>query len=175
MYYSEDGAVRLWNVFTSQCLKALVGHANRVWSVAFASANVIASGSEDRTVKLWDSHTGQCLKTLQGHTDAVLTVAFAPQYDAIAPSTRYANASVLYQQDHLSGQVLASGSQDETIKIWDVNTGECLKTLIPPRTYEGMNIMGITGLTEAEKATLKVLGAVELSGELVSSPPNTTP
>jgi len=24
---------------------------------------------------------------------------------------------------------LASGSQDETIRLWDVNTGECLKTL----------------------------------------------
>jgi hypothetical protein len=29
------------------------------------------------------------------------------------------------------------------------------------RPYEGMNIAGVTGLTEAEKATLKALGAVE--------------
>jgi hypothetical protein len=27
--------------------------------------------------------------------------------------------------------------------------------------YEGMNITSVTGLTEAEKATLKALGAVE--------------
>lgn len=53
--------------------------------------------------------------------------------------------------------------------LWNVHTGLCiqtlrghnLKTLRPERPYEGMNITGITGLTEAEKATLKALGAVE--------------
>jgi hypothetical protein len=29
------------------------------------------------------------------------------------------------------------------------------------RPYEGMNITGVKGLTEAEKATLKALGAIE--------------
>jgi WD40 repeat protein len=55
---------------------------------------------------------------------------------------------------------LASGSGDGTIKIWDIKTGECLKTLIAERPYEGMNITGVTGLTDAEKATIASLGAV---------------
>ncbi len=42
-----------------------------------------------------------------------------------------------------------------------VKTGECKQTLIAARLYEGMNITGITGLTGEQKATLKVLGAVE--------------
>lgn len=29
------------------------------------------------------------------------------------------------------------------------------------RPYKGMNITGVKGLTEAEKATLKALGAIE--------------
>lgn len=61
----------------------------------------------------------------------------------------------------LDGQVLASGSDDDTIKFWNINTGECLKTLRPERPYEGMNITGIKGLTSAEIATLKALGGVE--------------
>jgi WD40 repeat protein len=65
--------------------------------------------------------------------------------------------SVAFSRD---GETLASCSSDETIKLWDVKTGECLKTLTD-RPYEGMNITGVTGLTEAEKATLKALGAVE--------------
>jgi hypothetical protein len=44
--------------------------------------------------------------------------------------------------------------------LWDIKTGECLKTL-SEKPYEGMNITGITGITEAEKATLKTLGAIE--------------
>jgi hypothetical protein len=42
-----------------------------------------------------------------------------------------------------------------------VNTRECLKTIRADRPYERMNITGVTGLTEAQKATLKALGAIE--------------
>jgi hypothetical protein len=42
-----------------------------------------------------------------------------------------------------------------------LQTGECLKTLRSDRPYERMNITGVKGLTEAQKATLKALGAVE--------------
>jgi WD40 repeat protein len=60
-----------------------------------------------------------------------------------------------------NGQTLASGSEDETIKLWDVKTGTELKTLRATRFYEGMNITGVSGLTTVQKATLKALGAVE--------------
>jgi len=56
---------------------------------------------------------------------------------------------------------LASSSDDETLRIWDVQTGECVKKLIPERPYEGMNIKGVTGLTDAQLMTLKILGAVD--------------
>ena len=78
------------------------------------------------------------MKTLQGHSDSVRAIGFNPD-----------------------GTIIASGSADETIKVWDVKTGECLKTLRTERPYEGRNITGVTGLTEAQKATLKALGAIE--------------
>lgn len=99
----------------------------------------IASGSDDNTVRIWDMATGQCLKILQGHTNVVESVAFSP-----------------------SGQFIVSGSQDESIKLWNTYTGECLKTLRIPKPYEGMNITGATGLTKAQKSTLKALGAFEI-------------
>jgi WD40 repeat protein len=54
--------------------------------------------------------------------------------------------------------MLASGSEDETIKLWNIETGICIKTLKAKRLYEGMNITGVTGV---QKTTLKALGAVE--------------
>ena len=53
-----------------------------------------------------------------------------------------------------------SASEDRTILCWNVRTGECVNR-VRNRLYEGMNITGITGLTEAQKATLRALGAVD--------------
>jgi len=135
----EDQIVRLWDSHTGECLRTLQGHAEEVTSLAFSlDGKTIASGSHDQTIRLWDNHTGECLNTLHGHTSWVLSVAFSP-----------------------NGKTLASSSSDETIKLWDIETGDCLKTLKDMSLYEGMNIRGVTGLTEAQKSTLKALGAVE--------------
>lgn len=61
------------------------------------------------------------------------------------------------------GQSLASGSQDETIKLWDINTGKCRKTWKADRPYERINITGVKGLTLAQQSALTALGAVEKS------------
>ncbi len=95
-------------------------------------------------MRLWDISNIHALDKnysptiLAGHTNNVRSVCFSPD-----------------------GRFLASCSEDETIKLWDVETNECLKTVRPDRPYERMNITGVTGLTEAQKATLKALGAVE--------------
>jgi len=117
----------------------LHGHTRGVWSVSFSpDGQILASSSDDETVRLWDVRDGQCLQVLRGHTKSICSVSFSP-----------------------NGLTLVSGSQDQTIKLWDVRTGECIKTLLTDRLYEGMNITGVTGLTETQKATLRALGAVE--------------
>jgi len=178
---SDDQMVKLWGVSTGQCLNTLQGHSNWVWSVVFSpDRQTIASGSIDQTVKLWDVSTGQCLNTLQEHSDGVLSVAFSPDGKTLASSStdqtvklwKVSTGQCLKTlQEHSNwvwsvafspdGQTIASGSEDGTIKLWDVKTGECLKTLSPPRPYEGMSITGVRGLTDAQKTTLKALGAVE--------------
>jgi len=68
---------------------------------------------EDETVKLWDVDNGQCMQTFQIHSDWVSAVTFS-----------------------LNGKILASGSDDrtvkidkQTVKIWDIMSNRCLQTL----------------------------------------------
>ena len=56
---------------------------------------------------MWNPHTGEPLKVLTGHSsDNIRTVAFSP-----------------------NGGTLASGDDSGTIRFWDVDTGELLKTV----------------------------------------------
>jgi WD40 repeat protein len=157
---SADKIVRLWNIGTGECCKTLQGHTEVVWSVSFShDGSTLASGSFDQTVKLWDVTTGECLKTLHEHTNEVMSVSFNPIRSKITSNISTYSEVRLPQED---SPMLASASSDETIKLWDVKTGKCIKTLRAARPYESMNITGVTGLTEAQKASLTALGAAEL-------------
>ena len=58
-------------------------------------------------------------------------------------------------------KLLASCGDDGAIHIWELESGEHLRTLRRDRPYERLNITGIQGLTQAEIATLRALGAIE--------------
>ncbi|MEG3928589.1 WD40 domain-containing protein [Microcoleus sp. D3_18a_C4] len=143
----DDHLLKLWDINTGQCCVTLQEHTSSICSIAFSpDGRLMASSSTDRTIRLWDTTTWQCLRVLQGHTGAVISIAFQPHCDGVSSDRPL---------------ILASGSYDETLRLWNVQTGECLKILRPDRLYEGMNITGVTGLTEPQKATLKALGAIE--------------
>ncbi|MEH1889784.1 MAG: WD40 repeat domain-containing protein [Nostoc sp.] len=72
-----------------------------------------------------------------GHEDWVLSVAFSPD-----------------------GQRIVSGSDDETIRIWDATTGDCLR-VISYKLCAGLNITGVIGLTSAQRVALKLMGAID--------------
>ena len=59
------------------------------------------------------------------------------------------------------GSTLASCGKDGAVMLWDVQSGEYLRTLRRDRPYERLNITGIKGLTQTQLESLRALGAVE--------------
>jgi len=124
---SDDGTVRLWQAVTGQGLRTLKTHSNWVLSVVFnAKGETLISGHQDGQIRLWSLATGTCVKTLQGHTSPVSAIALLPQGIERTGSDRLPH---LLPTSERNNQLLASSSDDRTIKLWDLKQGECLQTL----------------------------------------------
>ena len=59
------------------------------------------------------------------------------------------------------GRLLASGSSGEHIHLWDVAQGDLLGTVRIPRPYQDVTITDVHGLTAAQRAALRELGATD--------------
>jgi WD40 repeat protein/tetratricopeptide (TPR) repeat protein len=126
-----DRTVRLWDVSNLKqavLTKTLRGHTGIVFGVAISPDDrSVASGGWDGQVKMWDLQTGDVRWTwpqeqttdarpaqgslpasrmLEGHTATVWCAAWSPD-----------------------GTILATGSDDKSIRLWDGKSGAPLKTL----------------------------------------------
>jgi WD40 repeat protein len=180
-----DGLIKFWNAETGECCQTLKGHTNSVWSVAFRpNSTQLLSASLDQTLKLWDVSTGDCLQTFTAQDGGILTALFSLDGQFILSGgfdrtvklwdvqtgdclkTFSGHDDLIYRLcvgvcvGESSVLTAFTASLDESIKVWDLETGECRGTWRSPRPYEGMQIHNIHGLTEAQSATLKALGAV---------------
>jgi WD40 repeat protein/transcriptional regulator with XRE-family HTH domain len=183
----DDSSVSLWDVSDGTLLQRLQGHRGMVTSVVWSpDGSKLASGGGSQgqggkgEVFLWDAHNGQHLHTFAGTPGSVLAVEWSPDGELLVSGGSdgtlcwwdvQSGECVRILQGHQGavqslrishdGHRLASCGDDGAIQVWDLERGELLRTLRRDRPYERLTITGVKGLTEAQKATLRALGAIE--------------
>lgn len=91
----------------SECCSLSDAYPRSTIAVAISrDGNLSASTHGDHTVKIIDFNTGKFVRALEGHHRTPWTVRFHP----------------------LSCSMVVSGSLDYEVKVWDVDTGDCLQS-----------------------------------------------
>jgi WD40 repeat protein len=126
-----------------------LGHKARVHTAVFRNdGRLVVTVSDDHTARLWDTHTGQTVLIIRPETgNPVLAAAFSPdgRYLALAsgkiilyeltnePAKRllfghgYHVRSLAF---HPNRPLLASASGDNSLRLWNLDSGEAEKVLL---------------------------------------------
>jgi WD40 repeat protein len=147
---SQDGTAKLWDLATGEEVISLTGHAGPVCGLAFSPDGArLATAGEDGTARVWDPTTGEELVAVSGHAAGIGNVSFDPtgnlistaggdgltklwnvspggSRELLAISTTVAATFSAYSAD---GALLATGTENGDVAIWDTVTGEHRVTL----------------------------------------------
>ncbi|KAI8384374.1 WD40-repeat-containing domain protein [Radiomyces spectabilis] len=97
-----------------RCIHVWEGHAHGTAAIRFLpkSAHLLLSGGMDNKLKIWDVyHDRSLLRTMIGHTKAVRDIAF-----------------------NNDGRQFLSASYDRYVKLWDTETGQCIRAFTTGKT-----------------------------------------
>lgn len=128
---SSDCTAILWDASSGLMLRKLTGHTNAITSMAFSTdGKHIITGSEDCTAIIWDKDMGTPIKPLEGHINKINSVAVSPDGCCITLD------------------------ENNTLKKWDIQSRECLKTTFPdnsPRLFGKLSPCGRYCVSRTDK------------------------
>ena len=185
---SSDNSIKIWNQANKNCLKILEDHEDCVENILLISNNKFISGSNDRTIKIWDIDSYECLNTLENES-GVRSLCLIPK-NQIACGCHNGSISVwdldnsiqvktfeAHQKpirnlkltiDHLK---LISCSRENMIKIWNLETFDCIQT-ISKGEFQGICNLDLTSngnlLTSSSSDKTVKLWQIE-TGEILKS------
>ena len=135
----EGGELFVWDADSGKPVHAFEGHPGVVSALSWVpGGDLLISGGSDGRLRWWDLQSAECVRVQEAHQGTVWALKVSPD-----------------------GRRLASCGEDGTIRLWGLERGKHVRTLRPDRPYERLNITGVQGLTQAEIATLRALGAIE--------------
>jgi WD40 repeat protein len=144
-----DRTIKIWNTNSFYQERVLYGHTDSISCLALLNNNYLASGGDDKSLRIWDEWSGSQITGISAHTSSVQAIAVLPGNYLATASADYSiklwsmnNRVIQYEKSmlgHLSdvnalallqeSYLLASGSNDATIRIWQWNNGTTVKVL----------------------------------------------
>ncbi|KAI9477228.1 WD40-repeat-containing domain protein [Coemansia mojavensis] len=129
----ENGTIRVYNIAKMTSF-TLTGHTDWVNAVRLYGENTLYSCSDDMRIKRWDLEKRQCVRTFTGHTHHVQSLQLSSRGPAdISAATNSQLPSLRRRNNGISDEdarpYMITGSLDSTMRVWDIETGECLSTI----------------------------------------------
>lgn len=121
-----DNKVKLWDVKRKKLIATLSEHKQSVYGLSFSSdGSRLASASEDQTIKVWDVH--KIVKMWKANPDSPLEIEKSDAtLEGHSKTVRWVEFQPLKNPKNISpsAQIIASASDDKTIRLWQVNLKE---------------------------------------------------
>ncbi|KAI1112664.1 WD40-repeat-containing domain protein [Nemania sp. NC0429] len=122
---SYDQTLKLWSTNEAR-LSASFSLASKIYTHAIspvASHLTVACGTQHPAVRLVDLRSGSSIQSLPGHGGAILATAWSPRHE----------------------HVLATGSVDGTVRIWDIRRASALIGMLDHEDSLGLYHNGLLG------------------------------
>lgn len=147
-----NGEVYLWNLESNEELSRLEGHGEEaeVRGIAFLpDGKRVITAASDGELRLWEVETGKCLTTIKGPHEGILALALSPDGRHVlisgAPGFQCVMIDLESKKEIRSfrghtgavhalafspdGKRLLTGSDDRTMRVWNVENGRELNKL----------------------------------------------
>ncbi|KAL7797220.1 quinon protein alcohol dehydrogenase-like superfamily [Trichoderma ceciliae] len=111
----KDGSIKIWNMTTGRCIQKIDGHGSSSESLVFSKDGLRLATVFNHQIWIWDIKSGNRIFTIEPESN----------YDT--------NHVITFSTDGLK---LASAAYHKPIRILDVTTGDCTKTL----KYHGCSV-----------------------------------
>ncbi|KAM0199102.1 hypothetical protein ACHAPA_003703 [Fusarium lateritium] len=186
---SYDTTIKIWNIETGEVIRTLRGHTSAVRTLQFDDSKLI-SGSFDKTIKIWNWQTGECLSTLQCHTEGVLSVHYdgctlaSGSIDKTIKVFSFNTKQTFCLRGHTDwvnhvridspSRVVFSASDDLSVKIWDIDSKQCIKTFLGHVGQVQQVLLMPADFEPDEMPHLDTTDAVSVSSSRSNTPPATT-
>lgn len=150
---ADDKMIRVYNYSTTEKMKEFEAHTDYIRSVdVHPSLPYVLSSSDDTLIKLWDwEKDWECTQIFEGHNHYVMQAVFNPKETNTFASVSLDCKTMIWKigspnpkrvlEGHSKGvntvdffvvgdkSCVLTGSDDQTAKVWEYQTGTCLHTL----------------------------------------------